>query len=346
LDPTSDIIDGNGIAILIVTATLPDGTCHQIEATIGYPFPGGSKGAAIQANGDITMNGAFNVQGSLGSVQANGNISGNGGATATVEISVDASGSATGLTMKNNPAKGINSGAAPLNIQPVDVGAFAYDPKYADLQNRMWILNKDGTVAWKGGAGGGVVNPLSAGFTFKNGAWTMSGSSKIAPENAVYFIDGDFAMSGQGNSAPYTMTIIATGSVEMGGNAKFQPATKDGLDPIPDPYGGPIPTNTFGSLIVAGQDLSLRGTGSGGGIQYQGSTFANEQVEIKGNFTMNGSITAADATDTPGSKVSSSSSLAPDLTLVGNPTIIDNGTATIINSSPDHVNLLNLIRVK
>jgi hypothetical protein len=349
LDPTDGpgvydpLIDGNGTAILFVTATLPDGTVRQVECVLAYPFPGSMKGAAIQANGDITLNGAFAVEGTLGSVQANGNISGNGSANAIVQVSIDASGSTAGLTMQNKPQNGINSGAPPLNIQPVDVSSMKTDPKYSQLQSRMYVLDSTGGATWIGSGAAPGPDPKTV-FTFKSGTWSLSGG-KTAPANAVYFVDGNVSMSGQGNTTPYNMTVIATGSVEMTGNAAFAPATTDGQAPV-TVAGNPIPTNSFGSLLVAGTDVSLRGTASGGNPQYQGSVFANEQVEIRGNFSMNGSITAADATDTPGSLVSSQNSIGPDLTLQGNPTIIDNGTASVLNMSPDHLNVINLHRLE
>jgi hypothetical protein len=325
------MIDGDGQCILVVTATLPDGTQHQIEALVAYPFPGSSNGGAINANGDITMNGSFSVQGTLGSVNANGNISGNGSANALVSVSVNATGS-NGLTMSNRPPAGINSGTTPIPINPVDVTAFLSDPKYKPLQDNMYVFHSDGTVTKNG------ATVSMSDFSLSKGSWSLSG--KATPPNAVYYFEGDFKMTGQGNATAYSMTIIATGSVELGGNAKFQPSNY--LDPV---TGMPTGAST-GQLVVAGQDLSLHGTGQGGGVQYEGSNFANEQVEIRGNFTMNGSITAADATDTAGSAVSSSNNVGPDLTIGGNPTIIDNGTSSIIQMTADHLDLKGLRRVR
>jgi hypothetical protein len=211
------------------------------------------------------------------------------------------------------------------------VTAFKNDTsKYSQLQSNMYVFNADGTITRNGS-----LTSLSN-FRYSNGTWSLSGNSATPPPNAVYYFDGNFSMTGQGNAPMYNMTIIATGSVELGGNAKFAPATVDGT-----------PTGTsLGQLAIAGQDLVLRGTGQGGGVQYEGSNFANEQVSIRGNFTMNGSITAADATDTAGSSVSSSNSLGPDLTIGGNPTIIDNGTSTIVQKSADHLDLKGLHRVR
>jgi hypothetical protein len=329
LDP---LVDGNGTAILIVTATLPDGTVRQIVATISFPFPGNESGGAIKVNGDISMNGSFQVLGTLGSVYANGNISGNGSATAQVSQFVAAAGSTSGFSMLNPPPGGIKSGAPPLNIEPVAVKDYRDSSLHPDETKKMFLLDKYGKITYVGTSTPAPTGDLS-GFSFKNGAWKLSGQSSTPPPNAVYYVEGDFSMTGQGNAPAYNMTLIAEGSISLGGNSKYVAATKDD-------------GTSFGTLALAGQDVQLNGTGKSGTEQYQGSVWANEQLEVKGNFILNGSATGANSGDTPGSKVSSQSAMAPDATIGGNPTVVWNGGPTIVNTNADHLDLKYLKRTR
>jgi hypothetical protein len=319
-------IDGDGQAILYVTATLPDGTVHQVEVLLSYPFQPGGPVNAIQDAGNISMNGAFTVLGTLGNVHANGNISGNGGGQAQVSGVVGASGS-NSLTMNNAPPGGILANTAPVPINPVSVPSFKNDPKYSSLQSQMIVFNNNGTIT----NNTSLTTPTNFTFTPSGpgglGTWSMSGGGSTPP-SGVYYFAGNFSAQGQGNSGPYTMAIIAEGSVDIGGNAKF--AAPAGID----------------QLIVAGQDIFLHGTGNVSGAQFTGNAFANEQVKIQGNFTLNGSITGANATDTPGSIVSSQSSLSPDLTLGGTPNIVYDGMGSIIQQNVDHLDLKGLRRLR
>jgi hypothetical protein len=61
---------------------------------------------------------------------------------------------------------------------------------------------------------------------------------------------------------------------------------------------------------------------------------------------MNGSITAADAPDTVGSAVTTSSSLSPDVITQGNPVITYNGIPTFLRFVPDHINVKSIRRLR
>jgi hypothetical protein len=325
------LIDGDGQAILVVTATLPDGTMRQVELMIGYPFTQGGTPDAIRTAGDLRMQGAFRVQGTLGSVFANGNITGNGGANASVSGDVSAAGDASGLTMQNQPAGGIQSGVAPQNIQPVDIPSFLTDSNYSKLRENMYVLNADGTYTKTHSS-----MPDITGIKFQGGKWVQFGSTP--PREAAYYINGDFSM--QGNAPDMKFTIIATGSVELGGNAKFEAARE--WDWTTNSYGA-----STGQLVVAGADIKLTGNGVTGDFQYKGSMWANEQVMIQGTFDLNGSITGANIADTPGSSVSSSNQLSdPDLTVGGTPTITYNGSGSLIKNNADHIDIKAINRLR
>jgi hypothetical protein len=200
----------------------------------------------------------------------------------------------------------------------------------------MYELRKDGTYRqWTNGTAGGWIDVKNGGaapkgFKLTNSStepWTLAtGGSAVVPNDAAYWIEGNFTADST-LSTPIAMTILATGSVDMKGNAMFVQST--GLE----------------QLIVAGADVRLRGTATSG-LNYTGAIFANEQVAVSGTFNMNGSITAANSTDSPLSAVTSNTSVAPDLTVQGTPTITYNGGGSIIKQTADHLNVKGLHRVR
>jgi hypothetical protein len=329
----SPVIDGDGQAILTVTATLPNGTCRQIEVFLSYPYVGGGPSNAIQDNGDIRLSGNFKVLGQLGKVHANGNVTGNGSSGAQVSQSITASGGTSGLTMQNPPPGGIQSGVPPVPINPVNMDEFL-DPtmtKYDDVRKNMFELRKDGTVRkWTNGVAAPWIGPVP-GLNHTNNAaepWKLdTGNNALPLQDAAYWIEGNFSISGSDNGTVTKMTILATGSVDMQGNAQYTSAS--GLE----------------QLIVAGADVRLRGTATSG-LNYTGAIFANEQIAVSGTFNMNGSITAANVTDSPLSAVTSNTTIAPDLTVQGTPTIIYDGGGSIIKQNTDHVNVKGLHRTR
>jgi hypothetical protein len=343
----SDVIDGDKQAILIVTAMMPDGTTKQTEYFLAYPAQQIGNGGAISTNGNINMQGSFQVLGTQGSVQANQNLTGNGAANASISVAANASGSAT-ISMQNIPPGGINSGVDPVSIPVLPISSFRSDPAYSALQNRMIIFDRNGNVSSPTGSSITAAQRTAAQNYFNiqvgsgstNTQFKMSGNSATPPPNAVYYFEGDFVKTGQGNAPEYPMTIVAEGSVKLAGNAKFSPATYDG-----QPTNSLIPSNSMGQLILAGQDVELMGTGSTGN-QYTGNVFANEQARVQGNFQMNGSITAADAPDTVGSAVTTSSSLSPDVVTQGNPVITYDGIPTFLRFRPDHINVTSIRRLR
>jgi hypothetical protein len=333
----SPVIDGDGQAILTITATLPNGTCRQIEVFVSFPFVGGGPVNAIQDNGDIRMQGNFNILGQLGRVFANGNVTGNGSAGANVSQSVSAAGDASGLSMSNPPPGGIQSGAPPIDIQPVNMDTFLdpADTKYAEVRQNMFELRKDGTVRkWTGGIATPYVG-LVPGLKYMSGnqtePWKVMDSSQIL--DAAYWVEGNFSVQGNNTGTATKMTILATGSVDMQGSAMYTSATSA------------VTGQPLEQLIVAGADVRLRGTATSG-LNYTGAIFANEQVAISGTFNMNGSITAANVTDSPLSAVTSNTSVAPDLTVQGTPTITYNGGGSIIKQETDHLNVRGLHRTR
>lgn len=321
---TSPALDGDRQAILVITATLPDRTQRQIEVLVEYPTSRFRPNAALLDNGTIQMNGSFQVRGAQGLVHANEDVIGNASASAWVDVSVNASASADGLRMANAPPGGINSGVAPVPIPDVDLAYWR--TQRPDLAPYMIVLGRDGTVTDYYGS------PVSAPFAYQNGTWTISGGSNTV-RPALYYVEGHFQMTGQGGADPYEMTILAEGSVDLGGNSSFRPFR----------FPSGQSTNV---LAVAGQDLVLRGTGTASGYQYEGVTLAGEQVLVRGNFTMNGSIVGRNKQDTPGSLVTTSSAVEADAIVGGNPVITYHGLTTFIPNPAQSVLVRSVRRLK
>jgi hypothetical protein len=99
-------------------------------------------------------------------------------------------------------------------------------------------------------------------------------------------------------------------------------------------------TNT---LVVAGGDLSLSGTGSASSLQYTGVAMAHEQVSIKGNYKMNGAVIGENAVDR--SSVVTTSSSVED-TLQGNATITYDGLQTFVRNPQQSVVVVDVRRLQ
>jgi type II secretory pathway pseudopilin PulG len=312
-------IDGDRSVFLIVTATLRDGTQRQIVSFVEYPSTNPVPPGAVLSNGTINLQGAFQILGAKGMVQANEDVRGNGSAQAVVQQSINASGTAS-ITMSNRPPGGINSNQPPIPIDRVDL-SYYLSPTYEN-RSAIVILGRNGGF-YKIDAAGNRVPATDATYPFSRSVdsqtgrstWTISGRGSVPPR--IYFVEGDFKMTGQGNTSPYEMTLIVDGHVHLGGNSKFAPWKK------PD-------GSSSNTLVIANGDVQLRGTGTSGTVQYQGVVLANEQVEARGNYTLEGSLIAVNATDTPGSLVSTGSTVEPDLTVGGSVTIKYDGKSTIL----------------
>jgi hypothetical protein len=343
---SSPVIDGDRRGELIITATLPGGMVRQIEVLVEYPARKYTPAAALLDSGTIKMSGSFDILGQKGSVQANQDMVGNGG-NATVSVSVNASGSAAGFSMNNMPPGGINSGVAPASIPQIDlstqagIDSFLNSPGVSKFKDAGDIIMFDAQGnATNAATGASVGTASNFGFSLKSGTFSLSGKS--APPPQIYFFTGNVAMTGQGNAAPYNMSIIATGSVSMAGNAAFSAFT----DPV---------LGQTGTLIVAGQDLDLGGTGGATGAQimsntgtpqYSGVTLAVEQIKIHGNFSMKGAVIGENLRDTVGSLITNSSQVTADATVIGNPTIVYDGGGTFLPGPAASVSVINVRRTQ
>lgn len=312
-------IDGDRHVFLIVTATLRDGTQRQVVSLVEYPPNKPVPPGAVLSNGTINLQGAFQILGLKGMVHANENVTGSGSAQAVVQQSINASGTAS-ISMNTPPPGGINSNQPTIPLDRVDP-SYYLSPTYEN-RSSVVILGRNGNF-YKIDAAGNRVPATDATYPFQRSVdnqtgrvtWTISGGRSVP--SRIYYVEGDFKMTGQGNTSAYEMTLIVDGHVHLGGNSKFVPWKKpDGTS-----------SNT---LVIANGDVVLRGTGTGGVVQYQGVIVANEQVEARGNYTLEGSLIAVNATDTPGSLVSTGSTVEPDLTVGGSVAIKYDGKSTIL----------------
>lgn len=328
-------VDKDRIVNLVITGTLRDGTQRQILANVEYPQADPIPVGAVLSNGSIDMNGAFKIRGAKGMVHANENVTGNGGAQAQVSQLISASGTAS-ITMANPPPGGINSNQPTVPIDRVDLSR--YISASYEYRSSVVILGRDGRF-YKIDAAGNRVPATDATYPFTGSVnsttgrytWSISGGASVPPR--IYYVEGDFRMTGQGNSSAYEMTLIVDGHVHLGGNSKFVPWKR------PD-------GESSNTLVVANGDVQLRGTGSSGTVQYQGVVVANEQIEARGNYTLRGALVAVNVTDTPGSLVSTGSTVEPDLTLGGNVTIEYDGMNTILPPPPQLIKVHSVRRVR
>lgn len=321
------LIDGDRQAFLIVTAVLPNGTMRQNVVLVSFPPRKSSEDDAVKTNGSAVMGGAYAILGTKGSIHVGENLSGNGGNNAVVAVSADAVGTNT-LTMANPPPDGINSGVAPKPVPALDIPFFS-SPDFEHAAHVV-ILKKNGTIQ-KGAAVSGATFPFTSNLE-ADGTRTWKLSGNTTPTSAIYYVEGNFQATGQGNATPYKMSVVAEGNVHLGGNVSFSAYEVNGVS-----------TQT---LVLAGKDVRLQGTGGVGDFQYAGIVWSNEQVTAKGNFKLNGALIGGNVTDSPGSWVSNQSGIGPDLAIQGNPTIIFNGGSTFVPPANTAVSVESVRRTR
>ncbi|MBI4712162.1 MAG: hypothetical protein HY762_02480 [Planctomycetes bacterium] len=269
--------------------------------------------SAIVSGGSVKLNGNATISGTSGSVSVNGNVIING----SPYISQDVSATGT-IDITGNPTIGgaTATGVAPFNIPPI-VPADYYS--YRD-----YLLDADGKVY---DAGGGflwdtVVNGEYRGWELSGGEWKMNSNTAY---DGTYYVNGTAAIGGNPGDAatPWRTTIIATDSIVVSGNPKIAPSEQ-------------------GTLYIAGRDIKI--TGNSYEQTEPALIAAHEQISIKGNSGILGSVLAEDKEDLS-PVVSTSSDF--DVSFAGNPTITYNGgLSTIIKNGDPYIKILGFKREK
>lgn len=293
---TADDDDNN--IVLTSTGTKGDKTV-TLEAVIVRRLYKGDH--ALTTEGDLGGSGSFTINGTNGSIHSNNSVSISGG-SATITEGATASGSCSGTGC-------VSGGVAPEDIPiltPSDYQSFA-----------DYILKSDGTIQevssgdiytftnpggghWSTSTtGDGDANFGGLGYSSAQSKWS-AGNSDIA--NGFFYVEGDFGTT----SCPpgWETTIVAEGYIDFGGNA-------DVVN-----YKDPGDTSDIQDLfLLAGTDIEFSGNPSN---TIEGSFWAGEQISVSGTVSLQGSIVAADASNSEG--------LVTSNTVGGSLTITYNGT--------------------
>lgn len=260
---------------------------------------------AILVNGDLVMNGNFDVLGSQGNVHSNGNLTVSG-TSAYVQGDITAVGT---LTAAAGIAQGQQTGGAPTtnvpNIQASD---------YLDQAN--YILNADGTATI---AATGLPCALTPPATAQCGGWSHTGStwsiSGTTAPTGTFYVNGSVSISGSPGSpaAPKPLAVIATGSISVSGNPYLS---------VPPPVN---PANAKSLQFVTNGDLKIAGNPDiAEQVSVEGRSLVREQLDMAGNPDLRGQIIVQNVT--------SVSNVALVNQIVGNPQITYNGSFDPINT--------------
>ena len=285
-------IDGNTQIVVQAIGYASDGSTTTLEALI-VPVDA----PAIVANGDLTVQGNPDIQGTNGSVHANGDL--NLGGSATVSENATAAGD---YNQSGNPSVGGSTSGA-QSTQPVtEVNALDYKP-LAD-----YILTSVGTMT--DGAGAVMCDAWAdpnacetAGYmwVFAGGnGWTAT-SVGANSDDHTYYAETDLTMTGNmgTNGNPLNITLIAEGNIDIAGN-------------------GVLEAHTPGLLFVTDKDLKM--TGGKDQVGAEAQILVREQLSLLGNTSLLGQIVIEDAAST--------SDLVTDSRVGGNATLTNDGTLT------------------
>jgi hypothetical protein len=154
-----------------------------------------------------------------------------------------------------------------------------------------------------------VANLSTVGWSYSAGKWGISSNS--ASGHTVYAVGVDRNGTNQANGGnvkltgnvgsngnPIAVTILTTGSIEIGGNANIVANLTNLQSPFLPPF---VQINP---LLVAVEDIQIRGDATIPQIEFNGVCFAGEQVDMSGNGSINGQVIVLGNADMSGSAVS------------------------------------------
>ena len=215
---------------------------------------------AILVNGDLSIAGNTQIEGTSGDVHANGDITGSGN---SYEISGDLT--ASGDLIGDIHADGMTAGSMPAITVP--------EIKASDFLNLAdYILTSTGQI--KIASSGEVCTsgcPSGWSWSAADGTWSSSGSM---PTTATYYVQGSVSMHGTGKSSLTKLSVIAEGSITLTGNGQF------------------APENGAGIQFVTNGDFTLAGSvdADDSGVNMDGQIMVREQVDISGNSQFQGRV--------------------------------------------------------
>lgn len=283
---------GLNTVLVVATGTSQTGNAEKVlRAIISNGF---ITNDAIRTQGPLKISGNPTVTGTCGNVHTNDDldISGNptisGNATASDQYSASGNPVITGTAQGGQPSK---------TIPDVTPSEFLDAAKRNLPANEIYQMKSDGRVL---DGNGNLLTTLSNNDTYRGWKYKSSGPKWEFNDNTAYdgtyYLEGDVKISGSPGFVliPWKTSVIATGDIEVSGNPEINTHLKD-------------------TLFVAGLDIKLSGNPTQG---FKGLIAAHEQIEIKGNASINGYILAEDA--------SSTSNTVKDNKVSGNPIITFN----------------------
>ena len=266
----NEATDNNLKLIVRSTGFGPNNTVVTLEAILA-PYEYG----ALVTEGDLTISGSIDIDGTGAAAHSNGNLTIEGGGS-SINGPITASGTYTGSYAGT-------SGAPEVPLPKVDPADYKH---HADF-----ILKSDGTMT---NAAGTVVCIWTAATSCNSWHWSMGSQTwtvKAGTSTATdgtYYVEGNATVAGSPGDAnatppsPWAVTIIAEKSIDISGS--------------PD-----IVAHTDELLLVAGGDLEISGgLDSGNPLVTQGQILVHEQINLSGNPSLSGQIIVEDAEDVEG----------------------------------------------
>ncbi len=240
---------GNGPHRFLSTGNGPRGTTHSIEvAFTNTPEINPAFKVGILSDGNITINGAPNITGSM---HANGDI--NQGGNGVINGSVSAHGTAS---VGSAVSESVTSNAPEIDVPAVTQSDFDHWETLAKNSPNIYVsaeslVDKKKTVPY--------AFPPSDGNDYSN---------------TIVFVDGDLTISGNNFQ---NVTFVATGEINVNGASAMNADGSIGTAMI---AGGDIVFNGSSNLNGA--------FWCNGSAVWNGSGFVNGAIVSRGNITRNG----------------------------------------------------------
>ena len=257
--------DNNLKLIVRATGRAKDSTTVTLEAVIG-PYDLG----ALVANGDLTISGSVDIDGTSGDVHSNGDMVISGG-SASISGTISTSGDYTG-------SLAAIEGAPEVPLPTVDPTDYR--------QHADFVLTSSGTMTDSAGTVLCTASPKTScnNWDWDGGSqtWTMNSNSAV---DGTYYVEGNATISGSpgnfggGTPDPWNLTLIATKSIDISGSPDIAPETNQ-------------------LLVVAGGDLEISGgLDNTDPLSAQGQILVHEQINFSGSPSLFGQIVVEDAED-------------------------------------------------
>lgn len=300
-------IDVDRVIFMNSTAIVDDETI-TLQARITQVTPEGpgepfTSTHAIATESDLLIAGSPVIAGDGGSIHTNGDLTIDGASTTIIQTATAAGDYDVHANADIGDTLNSGGGAGESALPDVDVSDYR---DYADI-----ILGADGIVLDSDGA---VVFDASGGSKYNatgcsgNKGWAYSAGPPVewsigdaCGGEGSFYVEGNISFGGSPGSAadPLELTLMAEGSIQISGSPEFINYKNPG-----DPAG------IQDMFMLAGTDIDWAGSPSNA---IEGFIYAGEQIELRGNPTINGFIVAKDKAN--------DSDLVTANSVKGNPTI-------------------------